>query len=262
MKTWILLLLAAFAAQVSVADALDPHSAVREPGVSYEIYKSRAHSLAQSKVETAQGDAPVDRARTFKDRDALEIMSWPSRGELQSQFERVRDTRWIVDADHPSFLRRPSWMYPDDGCYARAAMANRMFAKWNQPVPNKIFAFGNLTVKTDNSAQGSVSWWYHVAPIVKVEGEAYVLDPSIEPERPLVLREWLNRMGQAPEQIEIAVCGSGSYSPYDQCQRDTDGEETSALQDQKRFLSAEWFRLEELRRRPLEELGDNPPWKR
>lgn len=262
MRKLLFVLIAACVGQTGTAYSVNPNSAIRQPGVSYEVYKSRAHSMAQPKEFAAEGDTPMDHARKFKRGGLPHLVKWANLDELRTQFERVRDTRWIIDGERPNFLRRPSWMFPDDGCYARAALVNRMLSKGNGPVPNKVFAFGDLTARTENTSHGTVNWWYHVAPVVDVDGEAYVLDPSIEPRRPLSLKEWLGRMGPNPGEIEVAICGSGSYSPYDQCDRDTDGEEVLAQQDQKGFLQMEWYRIEELRRNPVNELGDNPPWKR
>ncbi len=157
-------------------------------------------------------------------------------------------------------MRRSSWLYPDDGCFARASLAILNLSKWNVAVPKKVFVFGDLRVETKNSPSGFVTWWYHVAPLVEVNGEKFVLDPAIEPSRPLPLGDWLARQSANPDALEVAVCGSGSYTPYDECFKETDGEETSALSEQGYYLDAEWERLQRLGRNPVEELGDLPPW--
>lgn len=120
--------------------------------------------------------------------------------------------------------------------------------------------FGNLTVRTANAPSGSVSWWYHVAPIVQVNGQKYVLDPAIEPHGPLKLEDWLARMDTNINRLEVAVCSSGSYSPVDSCDHVSDGVEPVAMGDQQEFLSLEWTRQIELGRNPLDVLGPNPPW--
>jgi hypothetical protein len=132
--------------------------------------------------------------------------------------------------------------------------------KWKESAPNKIFVFGDLQVKTKNSPDGLVEWWYHVAPIVEVNGEKFILDPAIEPHSPLKIEDWLRTMTGDIAKLEVAICGSGSYAPYDICDKTSDGIEAAAGRDQIQYLSNEWWRLEELRRVPLEELGDKPPW--
>ncbi|MFK5282143.1 hypothetical protein ACI3PL_21545, partial [Lacticaseibacillus paracasei] len=72
--------------------------------------------------------------------------------------------------------------------------------------------------------------------------------------------DWLATMSKNPDSLEVAVCGSGSYTPYDACQRDSDGVESTALYDQPSYLDAEWQRLQRLGRNPEKELGDLPPW--
>lgn len=237
----------------------DLRSPAREPGVSYTEYLDRARYVIQQ-----GGDAyltPVDSAKKYKQAKLPKTVEWGSPDLLAQIFEKVRDNRWLIEPDRPGFLRRPSWMYPDDGCYARAALVNHLLSRWNIPAAGKVFAFGDLTSKNSNTKTGYVSWWYHVAPVVEVAGQKYVLDPSVETHHPLTLREWLSRISDNPEEVEISICGSGAYSPYDKCERESDGEEAVALKEQKAFLRMEWYRLEELHRNPVQELGDNPPWK-
>jgi len=160
----------------------------------------------------------------------------------------------------PMFPRRSSWLYPDDGCYARAQLINRNLLQWMSTAPKKIFVFGDLNVKTANSPYGEVTWWYHVAPIVQVQGVKFVLDPSVDPIRPLKLEEWLSAMAANPGELEVAVCGSGSYTPLDSCDKEANDKEPEAERDQAFFLSPEWERVENLGRDPEKELGDDPPW--
>lgn len=85
------------------------------------------------------------------------------------------------------------FMYPEDGCYARAhAMSRLLDGEGVESV--KVFVEGDLRVETDNSPKGYVSWWYHVAPVVRVrDGENFVnmvFDPSIF-DRPVPVEEWV-----------------------------------------------------------------------
>lgn len=241
---------------------LDGKSAHRDPGTSYEAYKTKAWLMSQGRQPQQDSRTPVDVAIAYDKAVLPEATKWNSQAEMLERFRKLRDIRFLVDSSKPDFLRRSTWLYPDDGCFARAALAVRNLFKWTNPAPSKVFVFGNLNVQTSNSPYGSVTWWYHVAPLVQVDGEKYVLDPAIEPRQPLKLNDWLARMSQSPGQLEVAVCGSGSYTPYDPCARDTDGKEEMAETDQQYFLGAEWERLESLNRKPEEELGDNPPWLR
>lgn len=185
---------------------------------------------------------------------------WENTTVMTQRFESFRDLRFMTTPSKPNFPRRSSWMYPDDGCFARAALAVRNLMQMSVDAPKKVFAFGNLVVQTANSPSGSVSWWYHVAPLVEVAGQKYVLDPAIYPAGPLKLEEWLAKMSNSPQDIEVAVCESGAYTPGDDCKKVSDGVESNAEADQVSYLEYEWDRLVELNRNPDEELGDNPPW--
>lgn len=233
-------------------------SARREPGVSYHAYKSHLKALSES--SRFRSATPMDEAKPFGTAVLPAATEWPSEAVMLERFKQFRDHRFVHDSSRPDFLRRSTWLYPDDGCFARASLAVLNLHKWSYEAPSKVFVFGDLQVETKNAPWGSVSWWYHVAPLVEVNGQKYVMDPSIEPKHPLKLAEWLGRMSERPEALEVAVCGSGSYTPDDICAKRTDGIERTALTDQGYFLSAEWYRLEELNRNPERELGEYPPW--
>lgn len=246
---------------VSWAQGIHPAaSAHREPGASYLAYKARATLMAQGQQPSTA--TPVDEAKAYgpNKSNLPAATAWATESDMTRAFEKFRDYRFLERDSRPGFLRRSSWLYPDDGCFARAALAILNLGKWSYAVPKKVFVFGDLLVNTKNAPGGSVSWWYHVAPLVEVNGDKYVLDPAIEPKNPLRLEDWLARMSQKPEALEVAVCGSGTYTPYDACQQDSDGIEAAALGDQGYFLDAEWSRLEELKRDPVKELGEQPPW--
>ena len=196
-------------------------------------------------------------ARRFPQAKLPKATAW-RKDQLLPRFQKMRDARFLKENVALS-PRRASWLYPDDGCFARASLANRNLFRWYHPVPSKVFAFGNLRVKTKNSPRGVVGWWYHVAPIVEVAGEKYVLDPAIEPLKPLLLLEWLQRMGK-PEKMKVAICASGTYTPGDNCAKETDGLELSAERTQRHYLKLEERRLKTLRRPVALELGDRPPW--
>ncbi len=97
--------------------------------------------------------------------------------------------------------------FPPDGCYARAhLMAQAM--EGMGITSEKIFVMsqrqdgsGGLTVASDYSPTPnvpSITWRYHVAPVVNVIGEEggvtrMVMDPSVS-SRPLTVSEWIGLM--------------------------------------------------------------------
>ncbi len=257
MLHFLSLILIFSASQVFAID--NEYSATREPGTSYKAYMSRARALSEQDV-IEKRVTPMGTSEHFGQATLSEATVWESEEVMLERFKQFRDLRFLYEEDRPDFARRSSWMYPDDGCFARAALANRNLAQMNYPVPKKVFAFGDLYVESPNAQDGSVSWWYHVAPLVQIGSEKYVLDPAISPKAPLKLAEWLAKMNSDPASIEVAICESGTYTPGDDCTRVTDGEEKGAEADQSYYLRAEWQRLDSLGRDPVRELGEFPPW--
>ena len=188
--------------------------------------------------------------------------SFPSgrRKQLQNGFARMRDTRFLEAPSMPGFERRSSWMFPDDGCFARAALAGKNLSEWGFPRPWKLFAFGKLVAQTPNTLSGLVTWWYHIVPVVRVGSQVMALDPSVEPRWALPFETWVARMGGVPEDFKFSVCVPGSYAPYSSCMNPSSDEESSEFEDQYEFLDDEWGRIHDLRRDPRRELGDEPPW--
>ena len=260
-QLFLIAILTAVVTQVATADVTSPskRSAARQRGVSYLEYVNK--SLAQTPPKPAPlAKSVLESVQVFGRAKFRPIQTWASTEQLQKNFEAVRDIRWLEDASHENFLRRSTWLFPDDGCYARAALAVANLIIWKQPAPDKVFAFGDLTAYTQNTPDGQVTWWYHVAPVVSVKGVRYVLDPAIDAGRPLTLEKWLARMSPYPKQLHVAICGSGSYGPDDVCEYTSDGQENLALEEQAYFLDEEWERLRDLKRDPVQELGDSPPW--
>ena len=203
----------------------------------------------------------MDMAVPWKNWNGLERLPELTMIQLRSSFLSIRDMRYMPSEQGPQgFLRRNSWLYPDDGCWARAAMMKDNISKLALPAPHKVFAFGNLSVMTSNSPSGTVSWWYHVVPIARVGNMAYVYDPSIDPREPLTLLRWLELMGGDAADIRIAVCDPRTFTPSSDCSAPNPEEEQQSASVQKLYLSYEWDRLLEMKRDPIKELGDAPPW--
>lgn len=179
-----------------------------------------------------------------------------SQKSLQTTFERVRDAQVLTDS-RPQMLRRPTWLYPDDGCFARAEVITQEIKAQSLPAPAKIFAFGQLTVNTSYSPSGKADWWYHVVVGYNVGGAWLVFDPSIDFFRPLALKDWIDLMGG---NAEIAVCESTAIDPDSFCKSQAALGVKEAYDLETPFLDSEWDRLIELDRNPRLELGDEPPW--
>ena len=180
--------------------------------------------------------------------------------QLVAGFQLARDTRLMTTGDRPDFPRRPSFLFPDDGCFVRAETMAYELDGNGYPRPAKVFSFGPLSVKTTNAPSGSVSWWYHVAPIVKVNDQIYVLDPSIEPSAAITLSDWVSRQASLTD-ATVSVCNEYAYTPDSDCTaaKPVDAQ-AAAMAGQGNYLASEWDRQVALSRDPMQVLGNAPPW--
>lgn len=94
--------------------------------------------------------------------------------------------------------------YPDDCCYTRANRMCGIMQKegiqcgkvWNY---SHDYPIDSLRVTTSNNPKGYVTWKYHVAPVVDVQGDdgatrVMVLDPSTF-DHPVTVDEWVKNQG-------------------------------------------------------------------
>ncbi|KHD87999.1 MAG: hypothetical protein OM95_10740 [Bdellovibrio sp. ArHS] len=246
-------------------------SSIRHSGESYQQARDR-HFFAwkfripspfpsplDDQVEEMSFGSPVERSKKPLNKlDISEIPDVGSYADLLREFKYVRDTRFI-ETDS-GFARRLTWMYPDDGCYARAEMAKLELIQHNFPAPKKIFVFGNLQAMTKNSPTGNVQWWYHVAVTYRVGSDVYIFDPAIEPTRPLKLIEWNDKVGGGRTLVQYSVCHKDAFDPSSDCSKPQLTSPQEALSEQTSFLEYEWERVENLGRDPYKELGEFPPW--
>lgn len=202
---------------------------------------------------------PVGNKVLFKDMDFSSVPMVASYEELIHLFKVIRDSRFLNTMEHPDFARRISWLYPDDGCFARAALSGMKLEKEQLQRPAKIFAFGDLLVQTKNSQQGYVTWWYHVSTAVNYMGVIYILDPALNPDSPILVDEWYGRMGDMA-QLTGVVCNTYTYDPFDSCFNADASSEAKAEREQMNYLNREWERVTDLGFDPVALLGENPPW--
>lgn len=265
---WLLCAVSVGGAKLAFAEVVVPISAVRLPGESFEDAAKRAKPIILNNQSATQARGPsVYDSRVF----LLDLINknWVAEIEslekLQNIFETYRDLRYLPDPNENSFLRRLSWLYPDDGCFARAQLFGFLTEKDQLPQISKIFAFGDLMADTPNHPDGFVSWWYHVAPMYKVADELYVLDPSVEPTKPLTRAEWGTAIGDVGENgnttLQWSLCHAHAYDPSSECFKsritEEQKEDTSGIQQ---YLNAERKRVAELGMQAESVLGDAPPW--
>jgi hypothetical protein len=242
--------------------AADENSQVRQPGESFADAELR-FSASLSDIQRASFlnlHSVRSLAASTSAVDFSVLPEWSSVEQAMAAFEAVRDRRFLANESQPDFMRRSTWLYPDNGCYARADLLVRNLAFYRYPAAGKIFVFGDLALVTRNSPSGYVEYWYHVAVALRVAGTVLVLDPAVEATRPLQVGEWIARLQGNSQSLTLTICKGAAYGPFSSCLSGVGAESARALDDQARFLDAEWQRLLDLGRNPVEELGDAPPW--
>ena len=229
----------------------------RPIGKSYQEMANQFLSMdMMTSGATANGSAvPFDQL------DLNQIPNWGSYEIAMAAFQYVRDTSFIVDPDDNTKLRRSSWLYPQDGCFARAELAVFNLEYLGIPAPKKIFIFGDLDVKTVFSSRGEVSWWYHVAPIFRIGRRVFVLDPAIEMNHPIELVDWIKRQLEDDEwaSTKFNICHKNAYVPSSDCNNGDLRTHRMAGVQQLRYLKRERRNLESLGF-PLSYLFEKPPW--
>lgn len=227
-------------------------SAVRHQG------EDHVQAAERSINSTSMYNVPQRMSKPLRELDLTQIPDVGSYSDMENQFKHVRDLRLVEDTRKNS-MRRLTWLYPDDGCFARAEMATYILEENHFTNPKKIFVFGNLRAATKNAPGGFVEWWYHVAVIYRIDKTAYVFDPAINPARPVTLDEWNTAVGGS-SRLQYAICDYRTYDPHQDCTKPQSLSKDAALSEQRAFLYPEWERLLQLKRNPEKELGDFPPW--
>lgn len=94
--------------------------------------------------------------------------------------------------------------YPQDCCYSRAHWMCKLLAD-EGVLAEKAWNYGDLCVPTPHDPDGKVEWWYHVAPIIRIEEagkeKEYVLDPSMFNEI-VLLEKWRKAQNDKNSVIE------------------------------------------------------------
>ena len=224
---------------------------------AYPIYGARAGGSFKIGVP----EMAFENRKAWKDIDQWLIPEWKQNDEnFDLSFRQLRDHRFLHTSILSRFPRRISWLYPDEGCFVRAELMERLLEQWGYQTAAKIFAFGDLKLVTENSPEGFVTWWYHVAIAFRKDNKVYIFDPGMEPRWPLYFEEWASQMSKFPSAVTYAVCEPGTISPFDDCRNPKKRSLSLIEKYQKEFLELEWDRMLYLRKNPNKVLGEEPPW--
>ena len=209
----------------------------------------------------ATGGSPYDNAVDYSELN-LKLIPEVSKSAYQKGMkiiQKIRDQRIFPGQDQ--FPRRLSWLYPQDGCFMRAEYMKNDLLKAGFEV-KKIFVFGELNTVSPFSANGSVRWWYHVAPVFRVGSQAFVIDPSINAFKPLSVKAWVLSQSKSVKNVRLAVCHEDSYTPSSSCHKPKGVSGSTLSATASNFLAREKSNLKALGYNLQRELGDLPYWNR
>lgn len=274
----------AVAAHAATPSAINCKSAKGFPaGTDFKTYAAFCDSEAAA--ERTKTGARVSQAaaaggsieQNLTTPDLLSFANVPvwSDADIAAQFAATRDARYMTTASNPTFPRRISWMYPDDGCFARAEQVDVQVSQAGKTRPYKLFAMSvglRLRVYTSNTndPSGTVHWDWHTVPVVKNSaGQVIVLDAALSPCRPLPYKEWLGLMTDNPTQEfsdpanghGVGLGDSNAYFPSSLVTGEPSHSAESLTDETQTYLDSEWYRQQtELGRDPTVVLGASPPW--
>ena len=260
-------------------------SAVRDLSIPLDEYLEACMPNYLERLMTADasivdsGGPVASNAVLMSNVDFTGVPQWTDE-QIMAQFTATRDLRYMYDGGVPvpDEERRISWLYPDDGCFARAEQVVGLVDDAGLEKPYKLWAFDlrwslRLHVDTDNDPDGYVDWNWHVVPLVKNSaGEPVVLDAALSPCEPLPWQDWLalmvddvNKFDDDSEDFKVAVSDYNAYLPNDDVLDNVPGHAVhrpESLDDEELYyLGAEWYRqVTELSRNADEMFGDNPVW--
>ena len=256
----LLTMLLFLASQAAIAgDTAEPAEAVSAARAENEPWQNAALRHLGNGLHPDSPHSAYALAQPYDGRnDFSALPQWPGdASSLAAHYALARDERVYGDKKNP---RRATWLYPDDGCYTRASHMARLIGSTGRPKPGKIFVLGDLLVRTPFTRSGRMSWWYHVAAAYRKGSAVVVLDPSVDPRKPLLLADWLARLTNAPQTVRIIGCDSRAYFPISQCVGGAASQERSAVTHLLELLKPEWQRALDLGFDPKMALGPQPPW--
>lgn len=250
---------------MGMAQSVYAVSAYRDANSDFQKYidiqkdKIRAKKLIAKSPILSFFDNVLDDAQSINDFNWEQVVATKiTTKQALELFIYMRDKRDFFDQS--DFKRRITWLYPDDGCFARSAIMQGLIKEKANEAWSQIFLFGNLKLQTKYSPNGSVTWWYHVAPVVRTENGIFVFDPAVEASKPLLLKDWLAKINAGPGS-SVSICDANAYTPESSCKEDVSHQEDALNAEKDVYFDSEWYRLQTLGLKPEEILGEQPPWK-
>ena len=229
----------------------------------YRQYVNKKRKKVYSFSIEAEPDSAYDLAKPLDYLDTSKLQdNWINKTQLDNAFISARDSQFITWKNKMvSYKRRPTWMFPYDGCHVRAEQVKNKFNEFDFPDFKKVFVFGDLKFNTSNSLIGKSQWWFHVAITAKVNDIVYVIDPAINPSKVLTIEDWANQLGPIDE-LTFSICEKDTFIPFDNCINPKPVDPQEFAKTQTSYLVLEWLNILTLKRNPLLELQEHPPWRK
>lgn len=180
--------------------------------------------------------------------------TWPlTIEELNAFATEAAQIRMHNNPNSGNFMRRGPWLYPNNGCYAKAAHVSALALQKGFQQPGKIYAYGNLEFNSPYAKNGRrVYWRYHMAAAYVFNGEVMVIDPGIS-SSPMTQEQWFSHISPLPNSVRPKYCDVRNYSPLATC---VGGRGNGAnLNHVRGILRDEWSNLIRLGYNPAELLG-------
>lgn len=154
--------------------------------------------------------------RSAGELESLDLASLPTwtNSELRERYREIRDKKFLT---YEGEQRRIPWLFARDGCHVRATHFILEAQRQGYTTPKRIFIFGALEMRGAIIPKGAVQPWFHAAPIIQVDGEAMVLDPSVSFSRPLPLKTWIDYVAKDKSKVIYSICEENTYLPTTSC---------------------------------------------
>lgn len=104
-------------------------------------------------------------------------------------------------------IKKLPWNFPREGCYSRADAVIKILQTMGIPKENlsKQYVTGPLSITTASGEQ--ISWQYHVAAsVTTADGNRYVIDPALDPDKAFTPEEWVAKAGAIPGDDRFSQC--------------------------------------------------------
>lgn len=251
--TGILFFLLANFLLATTAFALNPNSAYRAPNQDWREVMSKQRLKQAVGAEDTIVNAAISWNNDNIDKQQKllnDVPVWPDYQTIKDQFQFLKTNRFLLDPTDNSLKRTIPWRYPLDYCFERAAASVILYDTGMLPRPGKVFAFGNLRLLSPYgpAPDNILSFWYHVAPVVrdKQTNLVYVLDPSLNYEAPLPLENWLKQVVELSHdrELRVNICNGHGSVPFDVCSEASPLSEEQLAADVVNRLPPEWEHLQ------------------